>query len=289
MKSTRYSHFSRQIFGRVFSEYKKHQLAEKNMLLERANMVMVYEEYYAMVLMNILLGFIISFILAFILYILFTSSYTLLLLLMLPSGIPVCLGLAYLSLPNYYINKRGKNIDRFLPYIVNFMSTMSVAGISPVEVFRALSTVDVYGEVQIEAKKIVKEIDIMGTDNISALKHAINISPSKKFKAFLQGIVSTIQSGSDLHIYLTNVVEKYLEDDLLTRKKNLESLAVIAETFVISVIAFPLFLVIIISTMGFISTSTGLSVEFLFIFAFLILPLAYIGFYMLMKSAVVET
>lgn len=289
MKSTKYSHFCRKIFGKIFSDYKKHQLAEKNILLEKANIVMVYEEYYAMVLMNILIGFIGSFIAAAIIYLLLPSPYTLLLLLILPIGTSLAIAMAFLYLPTYYINKRGSNIDRYLPYIVNFMSTMSVAGVSPVEVFRALSAVDVYGEVQTEAKKIVKDIDVMGTDNISALKHAADISPSKKFKAFIQGIISTLQSGSDLHVYLTNVVEKYLKDDLLTRKKDLESLAVVAETFVISVIAFPLFLVILISTMGFINTTGGFSVDFLFIFAFLILPLAYAGFYVLMKSMVVDT
>jgi len=72
-------------------------------------------------------------------------------------------------------------------------------------------------------------------------------------------------------------------NDLVDRKRNLESLAVMAETFVTTVIAFPLFLVIIISVMG-MTSSQGISFSFLLILAFLILPMAYFGFYVMMSS-----
>jgi len=128
---------------------------------------------------------------------------------------------------------------------------------------------------------------MMGVDNITAIQHAIQISPSEKFKQFLQGILSVIQSGSELGPYFNRCVERYMEWDLVERKRNLESLAVMAESFVVTVIAFPLFLVIIISVMG--MTSGGISFEFLFILAFLILPMAYAGFYVMMKSGMGES
>jgi hypothetical protein len=75
-------------------------------------------------------------------------------------------------------------------------------------------------------------------------------------------------------------------EDIQDRKKNLDSLAVMAESFVVTVIAFPLFLVIIISIMGL--TSGGISFDFLYILAVLILPMAYVGFYVMMKSGMGE-
>ena len=208
-------------------------------------------------------------------------------ILIISSLVPVGIGLYYLSMPASKAKIRGKNIDRFLPYATNFINTMSVAGISPAEIFETLSTVELYGEVQKEAKKITTEINMMGVDAITALQHAIQISPSEKFKEFLQGILGIIQSGSELGPYFNRCVEKYMEADLVERKRNLESLAVMAEAFVVTVIAFPLFLVIIISIMG--MTSGGISFEFLFILAFMILPMAYAGFYVMMKSGMGET
>jgi len=240
-----------------------------------------------MVLMNIILGFLTTFIASVLFYLIVPHPITALLILLISSIVPVGIGLYYLSLPSSKAKTRGKNIDRFLPYATNFINTMSVAGISPAEIFETLSTVKLYGEIQKEAKKITLEIDMMGVDTITALQHAIKISPSEKFKEFLQGILGVIQSGSELGPYFNRCVEKYMESDLVERKRDLESLAVMAEAFVVTVIAFPLFLVIIISIMG--MTSGGISFEFLFILAFMILPLAYAGFYVMMKSGMGES
>lgn len=286
MKSTTYSRFCRRLFSDLFTRMNISETS-KNRLLEKADISMVYKEYYSMVLMNVLLGFIASFISTLLFYLILPHPITALLLLIISSIVPVGIGLYYLFLPTSKAKMRGKNIDRYLPYATNFINTMSVAGISPAEIFETLSTVKLYGDIQKEAKKITMEISMMGVDTITALQHAIHISPSDKFKEFLQGILGVIQSGSELGPYFNRCVEKYMEEDLVERKRNLESLAVMAEAFVVTVIAFPLFLVIILSIMG--MTSGGISFEFMFILAFLILPMAYAGFYVMMKSGMGES
>jgi len=288
MKPTKYSKSCVSIFGKFIPTYKKDKLVEKNLNLIKANISMEYNEYYATALMNVLIGVIASSIVAVILHATFASSYTTLMALLTPPIVSLCIGATYLYLPTYLIKKRAADIDLFLPYAINFISSMAVAGISPAEIFKMLSMVNVYGELQREAKKIAKDITVMGTDNISALKHAIDISPSKKFKSFLQGIIGTVQSGSDLHVYLTNITEKYMDEDLVARKKDLDILAVIAEILVISVIAFPIFLVVILTVMGFFGGSMETSLNILFLFSFLILPLVYALFYLLIKSTSME-
>jgi len=286
VKSTKYTRFCRRLFAKTFERFNISETS-KNRLLEKADICMVYQEYYSMVLMNILIGFIASFVPTLILYLIIPNEITALFILAISSLITVSIGLYYLSFPKSKAKTRGKNIDRYLPYATNFINTMSVAGVSPAEIFETLSTVELYGEIQKEAKKITTEISMMGIDTITALKNAIAISPSEKFKEFIQGMLGVIQSGSQLGPYFNRCVEKFMLDDLIERKRNLESLAVMAESFVVTVIAFPLFLVIIISIMG--MTSGGISFDFLFILAFLILPMAYFGFYVMMKSGMGET
>jgi len=249
---------------------------------------MEYDEYNSMVLMNIFIGLIASIILSTILYSIQQNIYTGLGIVFIPTLTIVGLASYYIYLPTYRLAKRGEDIDRFLPYAVNFIGSMAVAGVSPAEIFQTLSTIKVYGELQTEAKRIAKEINVMGIDNITALKHAIELSPSKKFNSFIQGMIGTIQSGSDLHIYLATMSEKLLDDDVVERKKKLDLLAVVAETFVIAVIAFPIFLVIILSVMGFFGGSMDVSISILFLFAFLILPVIYLAFYYLVKSSTSE-
>ncbi len=288
MKTTKYTEFCQKVFGRIFKKQKEEELEKKTLLLEQANIQLEYSEYYSFVLMNTILSIIISSIVMSTIYLIFPNTNTLLLAFLIPCITGITIASVFLNLPNYYIKKRAENIDRFLPYAINFISSMAVAGISPAEIFQSLSAINVYGEIQTEAKRITKQIKIMGIDNVTALKNAIEITPSKKFKGFLQGMIGTIQSGSDLYNYLSTISEKYLEDDIIERKKHLELLSVVAETFVIAVIAFPIFLVIILSVLGFFGGSMNISILILYLFSFLILPIVYIGFYALIQSTATE-
>ena len=287
MKSTKYTRFCRRLFSNTFKRFDISE-TDKTKTLEKADIPMVYREYFSMVLMNILIGFIVSFLSTIILYLIFPNPYTSLLMLIVSCIVPFAIGMYYIALPNTLAKSRGKKIDKYLPYATNFIDTMSVAGVSPAEIFEALSKVELYDEIQKESKKITTEINMMGIDTITALKNAIKISPSDKFKEFIQGILATIQSGSELGPYFKRCVEKYMSQDLLERKKNLDSLAVMAEAFVVTVIAFPLFLVIIISIMG-LTSEGGISFPFLYIIALLILPMSYAGFYALMSSGMGES
>lgn len=285
MKSTSYSRFCKRLLSKVFKRFRIEEIGYY--VLEQADIKMPYREYYSMAYMNIFISSVIAFLISFILYSI--SEQASILLLLLPALIPLSVATYYLSLPESRKKRRAKEIDRLLPYVTNFISTMSAAGKSPAEIFKTLSAIELYTEIQKEAQRIAKEIYLMGIDTVTALKHAIEVSPSTKFKEFLQGIIAVIQSGSDLNSYFKTVVDKYMIEDLAYRKKNLESLAVVAETFVVSVIAFPLFLVIIISVMSFTRSGGGIPFNFLFLFSLLVLPMAYMGFYVLMKSTAVET
>ena len=286
MKSTNYTRFCRRIFSNTFERFDISETS-KNRLLEKADIAMVYKEYFSMVLMNIIIGFISAFLSVLIFYMLIPHPVTAMLMLIVSCIVPIAIGVYYISLPASKAKSRGKKIDAFLPYATNFINTMSVAGISPAEIFEALSNVELYGEIQKEAQKINTEINLMGIDTITALKNAIKISPSDKFKEFIQGILGVIQSGSELEPYFERCVEKYMARDLIERKKGLESLAIMAESFVVTVIAFPLFLIIIISVMGL--TSGGIDFTILFLIALFVLPMAYAGFYVMMSSGGTQT
>ncbi|UCF49652.1 MAG: type II secretion system F family protein, partial [Thermoplasmatales archaeon] len=288
MKSNIFSKYFVNIVEHIYSRYDKKQLEEKNILLAQADISLDIIRYSSIALMNMVFGFISMFILSLVIFTLAPSFTTLIFLILAPLTILITIGFGYWYLPIYRVKRREKNIDLYLPYAINFISSMAIAGISPSEIFQSLSTINVYGEIQKEAKKIAKEISIMGTDSITALKNAIEISPSNKFRSFLQGIIGTIQSGSDLHDYLSNVAEKYMQEDLSDRKKDLDLLGVIAEVLVLAVIAFPILLVIILTIVGFFGGSMEDSFTLLLIFSFLILPVVYAMFYLLIRSTSFE-
>lgn len=288
MIKTRYANFALKLFKNTVSKIPDDELAERNIALEKADILMDYRQYHAAMFLSLILGFMVTLLAALLIYYLVPSVFTLLLVLLLPICVVTSIGTAFLYTPIYKTKARAARINLYLPYAINFINSMAVAGISPSEIFTTLATINLYGELQKEAKKIAKEINIMNVDSITALKHAIEISPSRKFQEFLQGIIGTIQSGSELHIYLQNAVDKLMEEDFVDRKKDLDLLGIIAEIFVVCVIAFPIFLVIILTVFGFFGGSANNTIEILVVFSVFIMPVIYAGFYYLIRSTSLE-
>ena len=288
MVSTIYINISQKVFKKILSKIPEDIEIERNIELEKAGILLDYKQYYATMLFTLILGSISSLIFTLFINYLFPSNYSLPLFLLLPGLVVGSIVLSFIYYPKYRIARRAYNINLFLPYAINFINSMAVAGISPSEIFTALATIDLYGEIQNETKKIAKEINIMNVDSIAALRHAIEISPSRKFQGFLQGILGTIQSGSDLNIYLENSVTKLMDDDYVDRQKDLDVLGVIGELFVVCAMAFPIFIVIILTVFGFFSGSSFNSNFILVIFSLFVMPLVYICFYYLIRSTSIE-
>ena len=288
MKYEKYAELSQKAFRKTIANISDETQIERNLQLERAGILIDYKAYLAITLFSLVIGCILSLILTFFIYFILPSPITLLLILLLPGLMVGCIGLFFIYYPGYRIKRRAYHIDLFLPYAINFINSMAVAGISPSEIFTTLAQIDLYGELQTEIKKIAKEINIMNVDSITALKNAIEISPSRKFQEFLQGIIGTIQSGSELHLYLQNSVTKLMEDDFIERNKDLDLLGVIAEIFVTTAIAFPIFLVIILTVFGFFGGSASGSIIILNLFSLIMMPLIYTGFYFLIRSTSLE-
>ena len=148
------------------------------------------------------------------------------------------------------VKNRGKEIDKMLPYAVNYMSAMASADVNPAFIFRGLAVQEIYGEIQKEAQNIVRDMDLLGMDILTAIKRAIDRSPSMKFKDFLQGIVTTVTSGGSLKLYFKSKSEQYMKENRVEQKGTLETLGVMGESFVTVVVAMPLFLIIILSVMA---------------------------------------
>lgn len=181
------------------------------------------------------------------------------------------------------IKERAKKIDRTIPYAVNYMAAMASAEVSPAEIFRGMATQDIYGEIQKEAEKIARDIDLLGMDLMSVLKRAIIRSPSDKWAEFLQGTITTSSSGGSLKKYFELRAEEYMRDARLLLQQDLQSLGVMAESFVTVVVAAPLFLIIIMAVMAMLGDKAG--EEFLLLIVGLMIPVMQVVFAVFLKDA----
>ena len=90
-------------------------------------------------------------------------------------------------------------------------------------------------------------MDIFGMDITSAVRNVADRTPSQKFKQFLVGIVSTIETGGDLKKYLETTAKEALFEYKLKREKYLQTPSTYADFYTAVLIAAPLFFVSILS------------------------------------------
>lgn len=198
-------------------------------------------------------------------------------------------GITYLSFmmyPKVMAGNRRRNINATLPYAINYVTAMSTAGITPAEVFRLLGESPIYGETAVEARFITREIDMFGRDLIEAMRTVSTFTPSPRMKEFLQGAMATISSGANLTNYFRNKATQYTHENHQEQKGFLETLGLIAESYVTAMVAGTLFLIILQSIMSIIGGDSN--PIFLIIIIYLIVPFGSIMFVILISSMTPE-
>jgi flagellar protein FlaJ len=194
--------------------------------------------------------------------------------------------IAFLVYPNIIAGDRRRKIDASLPYAINYITSMSTAGITPAEVFRLLGDSPIYGECSVEARYIAREIDIFGRDLIDALRLMSASTPSARMKEFLQGAMASIASGGNLTDYFRTKANQYALENRQTQKMFLDTLGLVAESYVTAVVAGMLFLIILQSIMSVLSGEK--MPMFLYAIIYIMIPFGSIGFVVMVSTMTPE-
>ena len=166
---------------------------------------------------------------------------------------------------------------------------MSSANVNIDVIFKELSKQKIYGEIQREAQWITRDIELMGKDILTALKDAANRSPSPKWQDFLQGVVTTSASGGQLKPFFLMKADQFNKDRRIQEKSLMETLGMLAETFVTVVVAAPLFLIVMMSLMATVNASSGnFIILMLYVIVLVMIPMSQLGFIVLISSMVEE-
>lgn len=195
--------------------------------------------------------------------------------------------LVFILYPGIEAGNRRRNIDASLPYAINYITSMSTAGITPAEVFRLLGSSTIYGQSAVEARYISREIDIFGRDLIDALRLVSSSTPSARMKEFLQGTMASVASGGNITDYFRTKAEQYALENRQTQKMFLETLALVSESYVTAMVAGTLFLIILQSIMSVLSGDN--KPMFLYAVIYVMIPLGSVMFVIMISSMTPES
>jgi flagellar protein FlaJ len=280
MTLTKYQRMGYKWFGQ-FSEKQVNEHLQNS--LSSAHMEIRAGAYLSYVLLSTLIVFLASFgffmILVFLLLPLMHVTLgigLMIFLLLIPVLIGVLTYVMLVQLPKSRAKARKKKIDINLAYAINFISAMASAGVTPTEIFKSLSKQEIYGTIKEEAAWIYRDISLLGLDVITAIKTNIARTPSQKFKEFLQGMVVTVTSGGSLKTYFMHKADQYLWENRNAQKQLLETLGIMAESYVTAAVAGILLLLIVIPLMMIISGQWN--AIFLYVLILMVVPLIHVGF-----------
>jgi flagellar protein FlaJ len=277
---TKYQQMSYKWFGRLGEKRANQHLQET---LQSAHMEIRAGAYLSYVLLSTIIGFLVTFIffvslvfLVFPLVNIVLDVGLVVFFLLIPVFISVLIYVVLLSTPKSRAKARKNKIDLNLAYAINFISAMASAGVTPTEIFKSLSKQEIYAEVKEESAWIYRDVGFLGFDIITAIKRNIARTPSQKFKEFLQGMVVTVTSGGSLKSYFMHKADQYLWENRNAQKQLLETLGIMAESYVTAAVAGVLLLLIVIPLMMIISGAwNGI---FLYILILIVVPLIHVGF-----------
>ncbi|DAC08990.1 MAG TPA: hypothetical protein D7I09_06730 [Candidatus Poseidoniales archaeon] len=152
--------------------------------------------------------------------------------------------------------KRGDKIEKYLPYAASYTAAMSAANATPGKIFRSLAmNKDIYGDVADDAAIIYRDITLMGYDLITAMKMAVDRAASPWLTEFFQGMIGTLTAGGQLKLFFLNRAEHYMRENRTRLHKFLESIALLAESYIVVAVAMPLFLIVMLVIMFWVSGS----------------------------------
>ena len=167
----------------------------------------------------------------------------------------------FMLLPGFQASERKGKIDSQLPYAVTFMYALTKGGMNIIDVFRLLArSGDTYGEVSKEVDTFIRDMDYFGHDLRTALSNVSEMTPSKRFQDLMYNLLTVIDSGGDISKYFQDKANQYLQQTIIDQKGFLETLGLLAESYVTAFVAGPLFIIIMGVMMAVMGSGTSMMV-----------------------------
>jgi flagellar protein FlaJ len=159
---------------------------------------------------------------------------------------------------------------------VAYLYALAKGGVPLAEALRSLSRErGIYGEAAREAGYVLAQVDYRGKNLQSALRHSRATTPSEEYRAFVDGLVATLESGADAAAYLGAKLDYYHEAATESQRRYLEALAVMAEAYVTAFVAGPIFFIVMLLMLGF---AGKVYIGLLEVLVYLVIPGATAGF-----------
>jgi len=188
--------------------------------------------------------------------------------------------------PSAKASERAMKTDLEFPFFAAYMTAMAYGGVSPERLIERLAEMRVFKALREEAIRVIREVKLFGANILSALERNAIWHPSRLYRDFILGYLTTLRTGGDVIHYLeirtTEVFQARMED----LKSRAERVGLIVEAYaavaVLGTMAFYIFFIIsglVTSGGGGLGGTAGLM-----LYNFVVLPLVALAIVMILDS-----
>ncbi len=254
---------------------------EIHVQLKKGGVLIAFKPYIAFMVLASIIAFTVSIPISFILFP-FLSGIPMLSVMNFLFTLVIAVSAALITLMALYIypglKASGRNgpIDKNLPYISNFLTLLSSSNVPPSVIFESMAKIETLKEVRLEFNNIIRDIEVFGNDLMSSILDNAKLTPNEHLGEILQGYVATVRTGGNPTEYLKITTEKVTKDRVGKLDLMLESLAAMAEIYIMMLVAAPLLFVVLFVTLGMIGSGTiaGMSMSLvLYLLTYLGIPI----------------
>jgi len=259
--------------------YKKIYNHKYELILKKANLKILPEEYFISIYITIVTVTTIFLILSFI----FIFINSLVSVILFYGGIMAIsiIGILLYNYPIIIAKQRGTEIDASIPYLLPYMKILS----KEINLNKIIDIIDdflIYKEVREEFRKIKYYSSFLGYDIHSSIREAMQSCPSRELSDLMNDLVTISNSGGDIYSYLSRKLENLNTEINALEEKSIDTLLIFSQIYVVLLLISPLFFTIMSTILNLIdftadsgsaggtSSTVGLIVGLL-----VFLPLAY--------------
>jgi flagellar protein FlaJ len=132
--------------------------------------------------------------------------------------------------------QRASDIDRELPFTVMLFTLMAASGIGVYDAWKKLCRIGLLPKTQKEAKEVVRQVEVLSRDPLSVMYRKAEEEPSKTYRDFLAGYVSSVKSGINMVSFLRGKLRSILETQSAAAFRSIERLGTLVEAYAVMLI-----------------------------------------------------
>ncbi len=252
------------LFGNFGSRHLMRWFGPVKEEMTKSNLTILFEMYIGKMITFAILGFILAILSVTALFIAmgFPLAYAILSGIVAGATAGAIITTMFWTYPYHILAGRKKSLETNYPFAINHMAAIAESGVPPFVIFKLMANVDEYGEVAAECKRVSRNVETFGMDMISGIRNVADRTSSADFKQFLNGMISTIDTGGDMRTYLSNNAKDAIFNYRIKRERYMQTLSTYADFYTAVLIAAPLFFVSVLSIMSLIGGNIfGLSIN----------------------------